>query len=211
MIVGIDLGGKRGDKTRIVECEIINDKLKINSIHKNAINYLQNIKSPAVIGIDAPFSVPAKLIKTNEEKIEIVGNESHSINNPYLYDNSARLIYKYTKIIPLAPCATYIGYLTAYMQEIQDNCKHIEFVKTPENIEINGIKAIEVYPSALKKILKKDIQEYFEDDLSRFKDKDLIDACFCALNVFLVLKYGFVKEEWEFKNSFIYLPKLEFV
>jgi predicted nuclease with RNAse H fold len=233
-IIGIDLGGEYGKgSTGICECEF-NDKLiikrlfkeeelfkeyKSNNKNDNLKKYLESFDN-ALICIDAPFSIPAR-IKGLSEPLYKIGKSQ--LDDPYIYDNSARFIYKITSLKVLAPAASWIGSLTARMIKLQDNTK-INFIKT-QVLRIKGLNAIEVYPAATLKVLslninyKKDfskkgkiiktVSKYVSNlDDFQIKDSHILDSIICALSGFLVLK-GYYKEEKNvFKNSFIFVPKL---
>jgi len=233
-IIGIDLGGEYGKgTTSICECEY-KDKLLINRIFKeeelfkvyksnnkndNLKKYLESFEN-ALICIDAPFSIPAKLKQISEPDYKV---GKPQLDDPYIFDNSARFVYKITSLKVLAPAASWIGSLTARMIKLQD-IANINFIKT-QTLTTKGLNAIEVYPAATLKILsqnnlyKKDfskkseiinaLKNYFYNlDNFKIKDSHMLDSIICALSGYLVLK-GYYKEEKNvFKNSFIFLPKL---
>ncbi len=194
----------------------------------------------ALIAIDAPFAIPSMLKnKSEHEEIYELSQEyitQKQLQNPYIFDNSARFIYNKTQLKVLEPCASWIGSLTARMIQIIDSeyrKQELKFLKTPIKISSEEILAIEVYPKAtLKKILDKDVPSYKSNNWKAKKNdmlellgnykiqipKDLeiktdddYDAIICALTAYLVDKNGYEKPNEEdyqkFTNSFIYDTK----
>jgi predicted RNase H-like nuclease len=202
--IGVDLGAWSGTKTRIAVLEYNEGNLKLMTLEKEPTfstekpeirnkklkDCILGASSAAniIIAIDAPFAVPSLLgcFKGIEEcyPYENPKDKKLSIQNQYLYDNSARFVYERTCQRVLAPTATLVGALTSRMVHIVDNysdklgiCKtpHLE----PVQSEKNKISTIEVFPTAtLYQIIrtlsevdqKKYLQPYTEEER---KSKDV--------------------------------------
>lgn len=177
--IGVDLGAwySKKNKTSIVVLEYTGKELKIDKItskeseiscieqsnnetlkdyeikNKRLIDCLLKEKgsSKTVIGIDAPFAIPAKLSSSNEEYYDLT-HRSDTLKqhqNPYLFDNSARFVLNTTKQTVLAPCATLVGSLTARMKHIVDEYNHtLNIIHKPIDLEEYGISTVEVFPTA---------------------------------------------------------------
>ncbi len=148
--------------------------------NKYLIDYvIDEAANNALISIDAPFSIPALLKNVQEEYYELKecykDKETEKeealmrrlqLQNPYLFDNSARFIYEYACLQVLAPSATLIGALSSRMAHIIDldrnkekkpNSKMLNICASPNLSESQySINTIEVYPAATLSILAKD-------------------------------------------------------
>ena len=242
--IGVDLGGWYSNNTSIAISAVIDDRLTLISlikepkiddpIKKNNTLVQTLIKSSnknAIIGIDAPFAIPAKLKGNSENYYELDKKYSHlkQLKNPYLYDNSARFVYNKTNLQVLAPTSSYIGAITVRMVDITQRFgKDLAICKSPYLND--NFATIEVYPKATLKIILNDIPKYkgknFNKDaiLNRLKDfiyinnslhqkintDHDIDAIICAISTYLINKNGFIKPSRgdldKFSNSFIFLP-----
>ncbi|MCF6245321.1 MAG: DUF429 domain-containing protein [Sulfurovum sp.] len=183
--IGVDLGAwySKKNKTSIVILEDTGTELKINQIISNEsemgdIEEKVELKdyeekneklkklllcegkgtTQTIIGIDAPFTIPAKLSDKDEIYYGLTyrSEKLKQHQNPYLFDNSARFVLNTTKQTVLAPCATLVGSLTARMKHIVDEYTNsLNMIFTPINLEENGISTIEVFPTAtLYQIIK---------------------------------------------------------
>ena len=177
--IGVDLGAwySKKNKTSIVVLEDTGTELKINKIiskeseinnteqsnnedlidyeikNKNLIDFLLEEKGSiqTVIGIDAPFAIPAKLSNSNEIYYDLTHriDTLKQLKNPYLFDNSARFVLNETKQTVLAPCATLVGSLTARMKHIIDDYTDtLNIIHKPIDLNELFIATIEVFPTA---------------------------------------------------------------
>lgn len=151
-------------------------------------NFLEKeSKSNALIGIDAPFGIPSCLYNKNQvEKIYIPKCKGRSLpnelSNPYIFDNSSRFVYEYTKQIALAPAGDKIGKITARMIHLLNYYKdELNIVKTPMPIVKNGLMTFEVFPAATlylyikyKKLSSKYLEQYSNTENSSDKYTKLI-------------------------------------
>ena len=198
--IGVDLGAwySKKSKTSIVVLEDTGTELKINKIiskeseinctyesntekladykikNKRLIDCLLNEKgsNQTVIGIDAPFAIPAKLSNSTEEYYNLT-HRSDTLKqhqNPYLFDNSARFVLNETKQTVLAPCATLVGSLTARMKHIVDEYNDtLNIICKPIDLEEHGISTIEVFPTAtLYQLIKNKSQSLEYTYLERY-------------------------------------------
>ncbi len=144
--------------------------------------------SNAIIGFDAPFGIPYYLFNSSEPskyKEELYSPKDKKNNeiitgelaNQYIFDNSARFVYKHTKLKVLAPAGDKIGKMTARMIHI---IKHyggsLGILKVPTDISSqNNIRqTIEVYPTATLYLLNSNTQlnSYKNDNWNGKKDKN---------------------------------------
>ena len=168
--LGVDLGAWSGTKTRIAVLLYDDDNLKLLKLQEEpsrstigSVTRNERLKDcllkasgrvDTVIAVDAPFAIPSPLTCcTNIEKYypyEKNENKKLSIQNQYLFDNSARFVYEVTKQWVLAPTATLVGALTSRMVHIVDNYSDILGVcKTPHlRRKEEKISTIEVFPTA---------------------------------------------------------------
>ena len=239
----VDLLNRQKPKKKILNASNWNLLLKCNKKNDYLVNYiLQEANSNALIAIDAPFSIPAKL-KGIEEKHYIPKfkddeftkyEQRKQLQNPYLFDNSARFVYEKTKLQVLAPCATLIGSLTARMAHILDEYE-LNICKTSKLDKNKSLATIEVYPAATlavipsnnnlsykddkwDKNIKKDMIKMIEKFVKITKEveeqiqtDDDYDAIICALTAYLVDTKGYEEpqDKDKFTNSFIYIPKMK--
>jgi len=134
----------QSDDVTLKDYEIKNKKL-IDCLLK------ERGSSQTVIGIDAPFAIPAKLSNSNEKYYDLTyrSDKLKQHKNPYLFDNSARFVLNATKQTVLAPCATLVGSLTARMKHIVDEYKKVlNIICNPIDLKECGISTIEVFPTA---------------------------------------------------------------
>ncbi len=156
--------------------------------NKYLIDYvIDEAANNALISIDAPFSIPALLKNVQEEYYELKecykDKETEKeealmhrlqLQNPYLFDNSARFIYEHTCLQVLAPSATLIGALSSRMAHIIDldrnkaknlNSKMLNICVSPKLDEREcGVNTIEVYPAATLAILSLKYSKYKDDN-----------------------------------------------
>ena len=198
--IGVDLGAwySKKNKTSIVVLEDTGTELKINKIiskesemnnteqsnnehqrdyeikNKILIDCLLEEKgnTQTIIGIDAPFAIPAKLSNCNEIYYDLT-HRSDTLKqhqNPYLFDNSARFVLNETKQTVLAPCATLVGSLTARMKQIVDKYNDtLNIICQPIDLEEHGISTIEVFPTAtLYQLIKNKSQSLEYNYLERY-------------------------------------------
>ncbi len=244
----VDLLNRQKPKKKILNASNWNLLLESDKKDDYLINYiLQEANSNALIAIDAPFSIPAKL-KGIEEKHYIPKfkddkddefdkyKQRKQLQNPYLFDNSARFVYEKTKLQVLAPCATLIGSLAARMAHILDE-HELNICKTPKLNKKKSLSTVEVYPAATLAVLSsKTISGYKDDKWNEDTKKEMLkviekfvkipeevnkqiltdddyDAIICALTAYLVDKEkGYERPENDlekFTNSFIYIPKIK--
>ncbi len=203
--IGVDLGAwySKKNKTSIVVLEDTGQELKIDKIiskeseikcaeqsnnekledyemkNKRLIDCLLNEKgsNQTVIGIDAPFAIPAKLRNSNEEYYNLT-HRSDTLKqhqNPYLFDNSARFVLNTTKQTVLAPCATLVGSLTARMKHIVDEYNHtLNIIHKPIDLKEYGISTVEVFPTAtLYQLIKNKSQSLEYDYLEQYTKNEV--------------------------------------
>ncbi len=191
--IGVDLGAWSSTKTRIAVLECNGKNLKLLSIKREPTystedpsirneklkKYLLEAseKDNTIIAIDAPFAIPSLLgCSKNIERYYLDkqdADKKFAIQNQYLFDNSARFVYKTTKQMVLAPTATLVGALTSRMAHIIDNyfntlgiCKVPNIKKREERV-----LTIEVFPTAtLYKMIK--FRELETDYLEPYTKKE---------------------------------------
>ncbi len=242
---GVDLGGWYGEKTRIA---ILEKRAKLSLLalvpeasereyeRRNArlMDYILGY-GPSLIAFDAPFAIPTPLTGGEEPFYPLETSTQHELQNPWLYDNSARFVYEKSALKVMAPAGESIGKLTARMLHLQKEFPEVDFVRTP-CLDPEKLQAIEVYPKAtLSQLLTERvpaykgakfgavkarmislIEGYFEDETALYdliRTDDDFDAVVAALSGYLVKESGFVKPESEdmakFTNSFIFIPKTD--
>lgn len=239
--IGIDLGAWYGNKTSIAVLKHINNKLTLITLcneekeTRKKPPQIRNdmlvkkiklyIESNAIVAIDAPFSIPSFLKNSSvHEKICYEDNtKNREIDNQYIYDNSARFVFKITGEKVLAPAGDKIGKMTARMADIIDRYSdELGIIKTPELFDQKntGITTIEVYPRATLKQLSSSIPPYKtnknnfnvyknemielleklelltntkEELYEQIKSDDDYDAVICALTAYLIDQHSYVK------------------
>lgn len=139
------------DKKEVLSANKWNKSLSYNEKNKYLVDFItREPNKDALIAIDAPFAIPSPLNKNIEDYFS--ANHNPAMENQYLFDNSARFVYKVTKQIVLAPAATLVGALTSRMAHIINNYSDIlEICVTPHlnrKPDEEKIPAIEVFPTA---------------------------------------------------------------
>ncbi len=179
--IGVDLGAWYNNKTRIAVLEEDKrDKSKLVLVfldaeplktkepeerNKRLIERIeQEANGNALIAIDAPFAIPSPFSKNKEDYYSV--ECTPAMKNQYLFDNSARFVYKKTKqqAQVLAPTATLVGALTSRMVHMVDNYFDILGICKMPNLDKikreRKVSTIEVFPRAtLVKIIKKKYSE----------------------------------------------------
>ncbi len=196
----------------------------------------------AIIGFDAPFGIPYYLfnsLENSEYKEELYNPKDEKNNkiitgelaNQYIFDNSARFVYKHTKQKVLAPAGDKIGKMTARMIHIireHGSTARLNITKTAIDMQNNKCQTIEVYPAATLYLLNKNtkLNSYKNDnwnserkiqmiDLIRpyignlnkwekeIKTDDDYDAIICALTAYWVdQEKGYIKPEEKYLKNF---------
>lgn len=254
--IGVDFGAWRSKKTSIAVIVENDDRLILEDVtseplgksvddyrerDKGLIDFLISLAgNNATLAIDAPFAIPSALKENKLEKFYEQTKKSTkkyvSIQNQYLFDNSARFLLDEVDEIVLAPCATLVGAYTARMAHLFSMKEFLSLnpiVDPSYDIGTDLIKTIEVFPRATLKILgleeipqyknnnfskKREemiflLQKYVILDETKIKTDDDFDAVVCALTAYFVDRYGYAKpastDMDKFTNSFIYIPKIE--
>ncbi len=190
--------------------------------------------NPSLIAFDAPFALPSVLIGDDECYYPLEDIRQKELQNPYLFDNSARFVYEKTGLKVMAPAGDSIGKLTARMMHLKRCYPEIAFVTTP-HISADRIEAIEVYPKAtLKQLIQGKVPSYKGAKFVSHKREmlsvispyfeatslegvihsdDDFDAVVAALSAYFIAAYGFVQPVEDqlsyFSNSFIFIPECE--
>ena len=174
--IGVDLGAWLSKKTSIAICKLDDNKLILDAIKHETTErsekpHVRNLKlisdleeyagKNAIIGIDAPFAIPYYLYNPLETEditediynpkddngTEIIKGE---LSNKFIFDNSARFVYKETNQIPLAPAGDKIGKMTARMVHIVGSDKkknELNIIRNTELKSTHNIATIEVFPT----------------------------------------------------------------
>ncbi len=188
--IGVDLGAWYNNKTRIavleenqenvsklvlvfLGSEPLNKTKEPEERNQKLIEWLQTeANGNALISIDAPFAVPSPLGNNTEDYYSI--ECTPAMKNQYLYDNSARFVYKTTnkQVQVLAPTATLVGALTSRMIHIIDHySKELKIYKRPNFVpKEKKISIVEVFPRAtLIKIIEKEHSKI--EKIPQYKNK----------------------------------------
>ncbi len=190
--LGIDLGGCMSGNSAYAVVQWDNSKAKVielikepkHSDHIRCAGFLRSIlcKYPVdSIAVDAPFSLPKKLIDPNF--ISIPREAKGEIANPYLYRYTDYWLYKQYGLRVMPPAGDRIGRLTARMIEILD---HFDYDGTHLNINETRLPVYEVYPKQIALALgytdykKHSMQLLRQFSLKDIGDEHLLDALLCS-------------------------------
>jgi predicted nuclease with RNAse H fold len=153
--LGIDLAGCMSGNGAYILVEWTEEKARIISMskepkHKNhteCFSYLKNElvnTSAEVIGIDAPFSLPACLQQQTGPLPEREGKGE--ILNPYLYRYTDYYLYHTYGLRPMPPAGDRIGRLSARMIEL---FHHFDYDMPLLHLPQGNIPTYELYPKQI--------------------------------------------------------------